>query len=147
LKIAALLTIVEGALLLDMIANGRWMLHQLFIGFAQRRHEYDFRRLPQTIVVAVLVGILLAGLLWTVRVFRARIGVLLAVSGVMLSVISWCVEVVSLHAVDAILYRPVGSLMVVSFVWILASLLTSFGILFDSHQANPGKQYPADKPQ
>jgi hypothetical protein len=128
------LTALESLLLVDMAVNGRWMLHDLFDGAAQRRHVYDLRRLPQSIFVAILVGVLFAGLLIAFRLFRARMGALLAVSGALLSLVSWCIEVVSLHAVDAVLYRRVGSLMVISFVWIFACLLTCTGILIDSRR-------------
>jgi hypothetical protein len=53
----------------------------------------------------------------------------LAVSGSLLSVVVWCVEVVSLHAVDHILYHLIGKWMVVSALWILACSMTSIGIL------------------
>jgi hypothetical protein len=132
------LAAIESLLLIDMIINGRWMLHDMLDNAAQHRHEYDLRRLPQFVVVAFLVGILIVGLLCAVRLYRARIGALLAVSGALLSLVSWCIEVVSLHQVDAILYHPVGELVVVSFVWILATLMTSVGILIDSRQANGG---------
>jgi len=136
-RLAASLTAIESLLLIDMILNVRWILHDIFATAAQRRHEYDLRHLPQLLFVAVLVGILLVGLISTARLYRARIGAVLAVSGALLSLIIWCVEVVSLHQVDAILYYPVGNLMAVSLIWVLASLLTSVGILIDAHQAHP----------
>jgi urea transporter len=74
------------------------------------------------------------GLIYTARLYRARIGAILAVSGALLSLVTWCIEVVSLHQVDAILYHPVGNLMAVSLGWVLASLLTSVGILIDARQ-------------
>jgi hypothetical protein len=135
-KLAASLTALEFGLLIDMIVNGRWMLHDMLENIARRRHEYDLRRLPQSILVAILVGALFTGLLFTLRRCRARIGALLAVSGILLSLVSWCIEVVSLHQVDAILYHPVGKLMAISFVWLLACMMTSIGILIDLHQSN-----------
>lgn len=131
-RIASLVTVIEGALLFDMLIDGRWMLHQLLIDHAVREQEYVLRRAPQSIAVAILVGLLLVGLLCALRSFRTRIGALLAVSGVLLSLFSWCIEVVSLHAIDAILYHPVGKIMAVSIVWILACSMTSIGILIAS---------------
>jgi len=135
-RIAAWLTAIEGILLLDMIFNWRWILHQLFLDFAQRWHEYQLRRLPQVIVVAMLIGILLVGLSSALRLFWERIGMLLAVSGALLSLVTWCIEVVSLHQVDAVLYHPIGRLMAVSIVWIAACTMTSVGILIESRPAN-----------
>jgi hypothetical protein len=134
-SLAASLTAIESLLLIDMIVNIRWILHDMFATAAQRRHEYNLRHLPQLLFVAILVGILLAGLISTARLYSARIGAALAVSGALLSVITWCVEVVSLHQVDAILYYQVGNLMAVSLIWVVASLLTSIGILIDARQA------------
>jgi len=135
-KIAAWLTAIESVLLLDMIVDGRWVLHQFFVNIAQNQHEYDLRGSPQLIVVTLLIGILLVSLSFSLRFLRARIGALLAVSGVLLSFITWCIEVVSLHQIDALLYHQVWRFMVVSFIWIAGCLMTSAGILFESRRAD-----------
>lgn len=122
---------IEGVLLLDIAFNWRWMLHGLVGGYAQSHHEYEQRRLPQVIALVILAGILLIGLITVLRMFRKRVGALLAVSGALLSLVTWCVEVVSLHAVDHVLYHSIGSVMVVSALWILACVMTSVGILVD----------------
>src|SRR5271154_4897672 len=57
-KTAAWLTAIEGALLLDMIVDGRWVLHQLFVDIAQQQNEYGLRRLPQAILITFLLAIL-----------------------------------------------------------------------------------------
>jgi hypothetical protein len=132
---AALLTVIESSLLLDMMFDGRWKLHQIFMNLALRWNEYAVRETPQLIVVAILTGLLVFGVLFALRLFRARPGALLAISGVLLSLFIWCIEVVSLHGVDAILYYPLGKAMIVSLVWALGCLLTSVGILVDSRQA------------
>src|ERR1700733_5096822 len=135
-KIAAWLTAIEGFLLLDMIVDGRWILHQFFVNIAQNKHEYSLRRSPQVILVTFLLGILFLSLYFSLRLFRAKTGAFVAVSGASLSLIIWCIEVVSLHQVDAILYYPVGRWMVVSLVWIVACLTTSVGILLEERRAN-----------
>jgi hypothetical protein len=135
-QLAAAFTLIEGALLLDIAFNLRWKLHQFLMDIAMQKQEYSVRRLPQVVVVVVLGGLLLFGLLAARRLFRDRADFRLAVSGILLSVILWCVEVVSLHAVDHILYYSVGSLMMVSVLWILACLMTSIGILRVSRRGN-----------
>jgi hypothetical protein len=128
-RLAALLTLIESTLLLDIAFNWRWRLH-LFVGdVAQRRHEYELRHEAQSIALVILAALLLLGLFVTQRFFRREPGALLAVSGSLLSVAVWCVEVVSLHAVDHILYHLIGKWMVVSALWILACSMTSVGIL------------------
>jgi hypothetical protein len=134
LRLATVLTLIESVLLLDMIFNWRWMLHQLFMDLAQSAHEYDVRRIPQAIVVTILGVLLIVGLLAVRRWLGGRPGASLAVSGALLSLVLWCVEVVSLHQVDHILYHSLGKLMAVSLLWILASGMTSIGILLDSYR-------------
>jgi hypothetical protein len=138
-KTAAWLTAIESVLFLDIIVGGRWRLHQSFVDIAQNHHEYGFRRLPQVILVAFLLVILFVCLYFSLRLFRTKRGVLLAISGALLSLITWCIEVVSLHQVDAILYHQVWKFMVVSLVWIAGCSMTSVGILFESRRANTFK--------
>jgi hypothetical protein len=134
-RLAALLTAIEAALLLDMVFNLRWWIHQQLMDLAQQRQEYEMRRSPQLIAIVILAVLLLVGVLSALRILRARTGALLAVSGVLLSLALWCTEVVSLHAVDHILYHLLGPWMLVSLVWVLAGLMTSVGILLDARQA------------
>jgi hypothetical protein len=129
-RLPAFLILIESVLLLDIAFNWRWMLHELVMDFAQQRHEYELRREPQFIAVVILVALLLLGMLIVRRFFRGRGGASLVVSGVLLSLVLWCTEVVSLHAVDHVLYHPLGKIMAVSLLWILACLMTSIGILF-----------------
>jgi hypothetical protein len=58
---------------------------------------------------------------------------------VLLSLVLWCIEVVSLHAVDHVLYHLLGPWMLVSLVWVFAGLATSVGILIDARQVNGGR--------
>jgi hypothetical protein len=138
-QLAALLTAIEGALVLDMVFNWRWMIHQQLMDFAQRRNEYEIRRSPQLIAIAILAVLLLVGLFAALRILRGRAGALLAVSGVLLSLVLWCTEVISLHALDHLLYHLLGPWMLVSLVWVFAGLMTSVGILIDARQASGGR--------
>jgi hypothetical protein len=138
-QLAALLTAIEGALVLDMVFNWRWMIHQELMDLAQRWNEYEIRRSPQQIAIVILAVLLLVGLISALRVLRGRAGALLAVSGVLLSLVLWCTEVVSLHALDHVLYHSLGPWMVVSLIWVFAGLMTSVGILVDARQANGGR--------
>ncbi len=130
-RLAAVLLAVESALFLDMAFNWRWKLHQALMDYAMQKHEYGERRLPQSIVICLLLGLLLFGLSLLWRSFRHRGTTLLAVSGTLLSLIIWCIEVVSLHAVDHVLYSSLGGVMAVSLLWIAACSMTSIGILLD----------------
>jgi hypothetical protein len=137
-QLAVLLTAIEAALVLDMVFNWRWMIHQELMDLAQRWNEYELRRSPQVIAIAILAVLLLVGLIFALRILRGRAGALLAVSGVLLSLVLWCTEVISLHALDHVLYHPLGQWMLVSLMWVFAGLMTSVGILIDARQANGG---------
>jgi hypothetical protein len=138
-QLAVLLTAIEAALVLDMVFNWRWMIHQELMDLAQRWKEYELRRSPQVIAIAILAVLLLVGLIFALRILRGRAGALLAVSGVLLSLVLWCTEVISLHALDHVLYHPLGQWMLVSLMWVFAGLMTSVGILIDARQANGGR--------
>lgn len=127
-NIAAALTVVEGLLLLDLIFNWRWALHSRFVALAMRWNLYGGRRGPQTVALGLLAVLLLASLRPALRFLRWRAGAFLAVVGVLLSLVLWCTEVISLHALDHVLYRPLGELTVVSVVRVLPCLMTSVGI-------------------
>jgi hypothetical protein len=139
-RLAGLLTLIEVTLLLDIAFNWRWTLHQLLMDSAQRANEYQIRRIPQLIVLLILLGILSLGLFRVRRFFRGSGGSSLAVSGVLLSVVLWCAEVISLHQVDHVLYHRLGNMMAVSLLWILACLMTSIGILMVSPEWKRGVQ-------
>jgi hypothetical protein len=142
-RFAALLMVCDGLLLLDMVFNVRWILHQFFMDEATVVALYASRRGPQTLVLVALAGVFLFGLRVVSQKLRGRNGAVLAVSGALLSVTLWCAEVVSLHAVDHILYRPIGSLMTVSFLWIFAGMMTSIGVLVESKTVWKGSRvYP-----
>ena len=132
---AGWLTLLEAALLLDMAFNGRWLLHQFFVDVAQHHNEYAARRAPQVVVDTLLVALLFFAAFRALRRFRKSPAALLAVLGGMLSIFTWCAEVVSLHQVDSILYHPVGPWMAVCFLWVSACLVTSVSILIDAHCA------------
>jgi len=131
-RLAVSLALCEAAFFLDILFNLRWSLHQFLMNQATQLTLYASRRGPQTLVLVVFVLLFFAGLGLALRSFRGNAYALLAISGVSLSLLLWCTEVVSLHAVDHILYHPIGQYMTVSFLWVLACLMTSIGIVGDS---------------
>jgi hypothetical protein len=141
-RLAAILTFFEGCLLLDMIFNVRWILHQFFMDEAKMLAVYASRRGPQALALVVLVGTFFIALRVASQKFHGRGGALLAVSGALLSLVLWCTEVVSLHAVDHILYHTVGSVMTVTFLWIVACAMTSVGVFVESNTIGKSSLQP-----
>jgi len=127
----AMLALVQFCLLLDMAFNWRWKLHDLGVRAAAKLGVYDLRRAPQLLMLLALALVLalLSALIF--YKFRRRIGAALALAGTMLSVGLWCLECVSLHAVDRVLYSMVGAVMKVTLAWIFLALVTCLGLWLD----------------
>lgn len=97
----------------------------------------------QEAALVALADLFYAICCFVLRLFRGRYGAVLAVWGACLAIGLWLTEVISLHAVDHVLYSRLGSLLYVCCLWIAASLMTSVGILIDAWQARQGKTPPA----
>jgi hypothetical protein len=125
---------VQFVLLLDMAFNWRWKLHDFLAGDAEANNLYAGRRPVQVLVLEILAVLLIcaAGLL--IFRLRHRPGVAIAMAGTLLSLGMWCTEVISYHNVDHILYHMVGSLMVVSFIWIALCCFTTLGVLIEGRR-------------
>lgn len=115
------------------------MLYDLLRGEAAAHHLYDMRRGPQAVMLVLLSGLMLLAIGFGLRQFHGRAGAWLAFTGAMLSVGIWCSEIISLHAMDAFLYHPIGPEMVINFLWLAACTMTSVGILADAAR---GKAHP-----
>ena len=135
-RLAAVIGVLEAALLLDMALNGRWLLHDLLENESMTRNLYAERAGPQLTTLIFLGVAALAGVGLLLRRFRNRAGAALAACGAILSLSCWCVEVVSLHSVDLVLYREIYGVKPVSLVWTACSLMTGAGILWDMREGN-----------
>jgi len=100
---------MEGVLVLDMIVDGRWILHQFLIDIARLSYRYCATpaRIRRATVTTGDLSYLspcdtFVSLYFSLRLLRAKPGALLAASGALLSLITWCLEVVSLHQIDAV---------------------------------------------
>jgi hypothetical protein len=128
-RLTGILGILNMALFFDIVFDWRWKLHDLLEGQAMANHWYNQRHWPQAGSLTVLGVLLLVGMGAAGRRFSSNPGVVLAIWGALLSIGAWSTEVISLHAMDAVLYHRIGPLMTVNFVWILGCTMTSIGIL------------------
>jgi len=135
-RLAAVIGVLEAALLLDMALNGRWLLHDLLENESMTRNLYAQRADPQLAALGLLGVAAMAAVGLVLWHFRNRTGAALAGGGVVLSLTCWCVEVVSLHTVDRVLYREIYGVKPVCLVWIACSLITGAGILWDMREGN-----------
>lgn len=128
-RLAGVLCALYTMLLLDIAFDWRWKLYDWLRSEAVSFRWYDQRSEPQiAALVAIGVAVLAAATSLGRRFAFAR-GAPLAICGGLLSIGCWLTEVVSLHASDAVLYRHVGPLLSVSFLWMLACAMTAAGIL------------------
>jgi hypothetical protein len=127
-RIAAWVTFLEVFLFFDIVFKWRWMLHAAFIRLAMDHAEYERRRVVQVAALVVLSAILLGFGTFTARKLRDKISVTFALWSASLSLACWCVEVISLHYVDAVLYHRIAGVMVIVPIWLLLGFTTAISI-------------------
>jgi hypothetical protein len=122
------LTLIQLLLLLDLIFNWRWRLHDRVVAFALADNVYDERRWPQKIVLALVfvTMIVLAWRLW--RRFQSRGGLTIAIVATVLSIALRLAELISWHKSDTILHWPIAGAMVVTFLWFGLGMATVAGV-------------------
>jgi hypothetical protein len=141
-RLTTALGLLELFLLLDAIFNWRWILHDFLAHAAMERGVYDERTLPQEIVTILLAGATLVAAATTIRHSWGRPGACLAICGGLISAEFWATEVISLHAMDLILERRLGPMLIISSVWIVSSALIMFGVLWDARALPRGNTMP-----
>jgi hypothetical protein len=127
-RLGAILGLLNVSLLLDIAFGWRWRLYDRLKDLAVAHQWYEQRHSPQIAALLVLAALLLAATAVTRRFFSSA-GASFAIEGTLLSLACWLTEIISLHATDSILYHRVGPLMIINFVWALACLMTTIGIL------------------
>jgi len=148
-RLAVILMALEAALLLDSVFNLRWLLHNSLARLAMANHLYGGRSGPQHVALDLLGSAVAVGVASVLWLFRGRPSAWLAATGGIRSVGCWWVEVISLHAVDGLLYRRVDGVMPVRLFWTACSLMMGIGVLWDTFakdaHAHSGK-WPAEEP-
>lgn len=129
---AALLMLAEGFFFLDMIYEWRWLIHDSLRRSFEMRGLYGQRHWFQIICLVFLAALLVFGFRAVLGKLRGRVGARLAVCGLFLSLGCWCVEVISLHATDHVLYSVDNGIMAVAYLWVLGALLVAVGVLLDA---------------
>lgn len=123
-----ILTLIQSILFLDIVFDLRWRLHDLLLRTAVDERVYAERRLPQALVLLVLALVVGVVCYSFIKNYWRNKGAMLALLGTGIGVASWCMEVISLHQVDAVLYGTKGPFMAVVLIWILVGLMTAVGI-------------------
>jgi hypothetical protein len=130
-RLAMMLAFFEFALLLDTATKARILLHDWVVRAAEGRNVYDERSPVQHLALFFLVVIGIGALAFVLRYFRDRPGATLAVSGAIFSASCWIMEIISLHAVDHVIYHTVYGIMFSGILRAIGVSMTGFGILWD----------------
>ena len=125
------LTLVQLALLVDMIFDLRWKIHALLDQEAMNHGVYGGRRAPQLVALVVMVLVATFAAFVVAAKYRNRLGALLALSATIASVMIWGSEVISYHWMDALLYSSIGPFMAVSLVWLCFAVVSCVGTMID----------------
>lgn len=121
------LMILFAALCVDVLLGGRLWLHGL-LGDRSRTEGWYRERSTTQILWIIGLGVLI--ILSAVMVWRASTGARkLALGAALLAIILWSLEVISLHQVDAILYKPLGTVVLVGWGWaVIAAMVVVAGL-------------------
>ena len=133
----AALAAVQFGLLLDMAFSWRWKLHESLMQKSVALGLYEQRRLPQLLAVSLIALVAAAASGWALYRCRRQPGIAMALTGTLLLMGLWCCECVSLHYLDAILYRMVGGVMLVNLLRFGLVLIVCCGAWLDARSLRP----------
>jgi hypothetical protein len=129
------LTVLQSALLVDMLFSLRWLLHNELASEFQVHNLYDRRVGPQHLALFVVAAAASTAIWLLLRSLRGRRGAQLASCGMILWISTWFVEVISLHSMDVFLHNSFDHVTVRDAVWILSAIMISCGVLLDVRRA------------
>jgi hypothetical protein len=139
---AAWIATLESLLLFDMAIDSRWVLHGNAMRFALHRGFYAQRHGKQIAGLAILFPILLFGAAIITRRLRSSPSAIVAAWSALLALTMSCVEFVSLHEIDAVLYHKVAGFMVIAFVWMILGATTAISIQLEASARNQVRPVP-----
>ena len=125
------LTVLQLALLVDMLFNLRRLLHNKLAGEFRVHHFYDRRVGPQHLALFLVAAAASTGIWLLLKSLRGRRGAQLATCGAVLWISTWFAEVISLHSMDVFLHNSLAHVTVRDAVWIVSSIMISCGVLLD----------------
>ena len=115
------LAFTNGLFLLEVYFGLRHRIHDHFVERLMAEGEYGQRRgMQEFIIISLATMALICG---TLFVFSRRLGgaVRIAASLTIALAMLFAVETVSLHALDAIYYRPIGPILLIGWIWAVAA--------------------------
>ena len=129
------LTVLQLALLVDMLFSLRWLLHNKLASEFKVHHLYDRRVGPQHLALFLVAAAASTGIWLLLKSLRGRRGAQLASCGMVLWISTWFAEVISLHSMDVFLHNSLAHVTIRDGVWIVSSIMISYGVLLDVRRA------------
>jgi hypothetical protein len=111
---------IYGVLVMELLIGFRHQIVGAVRSITMEQGFYDIRRSYQPILI---IAMLLANVLifyWLLRIQWRTNPIFGVYVSLMLISALFLMEIVSLHAVDAVLYRRVGSILLIGWLWALA---------------------------
>jgi hypothetical protein len=133
-----ILAALHAALFIDLLGNFRHHLHDLVDAGLIADGLYQQRSGPQIVLLGLIAvsALALVVMLFKLKRTTERIGILSSGALVLL----FLVEIISLHRVDAMLYRPVGPIMTIALLWAGLCLVTACAAMLDKPAPRRGKR-------
>lgn len=114
----------------EVLVGLRWRVHEWADSMMQNEGWYATRQALQwPLLILVLAGLLVGAVMLTRHWRRRDAGAWVAIMATWGACVLFAVETVSLHQIDAILYAPVGPVMVVALLWTLGALAAAVAAL------------------
>lgn len=129
------LTVLQSALLVDMLFHLSWLVHNKLAGEFLAHHYYERRVGPQHLALLLLAAAAFTGVWLLLRNLPGRRGAQLASCGMILWISTWFAQVISLDSMDVFLHRSLAHVTVRDALWIVSSLMISYGVLLDAKRA------------
>lgn len=135
------ITLLQLALLVDMLFNLRWILHNRLKGVFWAHQWYDSRVGPQHLALLLVAVAASIGVWLLLRSLRGRRGAQLAWCGMVLWIATWFAQVISLHSMDVFLHKSMAHVTVRDVVWIVSTIMISCGVLLQSITSRAGTSH------
>ncbi len=121
-RLWALLAVVHFLFFIEIFAGFRHRIHDFADGILMARGLYDERRAPQELIVMSVGAIAFVFVLLPLLLRRFSLAARLAASVTIAVSGLFAIELVSLHAIDAIFYRWIGPVYLIGWMWAAAAI-------------------------
>lgn len=124
-----LIAAVYALLSVEILASTRHWLGIALRDWLRAAHVYPERRPVQAALVLVVIAVVLVAAFTLVRRAPTR-GLAVAYGATTAALGIFIVETVSLHAVDGVVYAPVGPILLIGWLWLACGWLTTIAALW-----------------